>query len=91
MLSTLRFGSTRGQLLNRMNREHQELDDQALEKLHTDAIQGKFRSKRRDRGVGFDSDDDEDEDEDTRDLRRRMNRKKRKIEDDSLDQLGKTV
>ncbi|KZT12783.1 uncharacterized protein LAESUDRAFT_719092 [Laetiporus sulphureus 93-53] len=68
-------------------REHQQEDDQALEKLHRDAAEGKLRVKRRDRGVGFeDSESDEDE-EDARARRRKMI-KKRKIDHDSLDQLS---
>lgn len=59
-----------------------------MQKLHTDAVQGKLRAKRRDRGVGFDSDEDEDEDEDARHLRNKINRKKRKIDGDTLEELG---
>lgn len=68
-------------------REHEEEDDQLLQKLHQDAIQGKFRMKRRDRGVGFEDDSDEDDDDDARRIRRRIH-KKRKIEGDSLEALG---
>ncbi|KAG2148095.1 MRC1-like domain-containing protein [Suillus clintonianus] len=70
-------------------REHEEEDDQKLEKLHQDAIDGKFRMKRRDRGIGFDEDsDDDEEDENNRRIRRGMN-KKRKIDGDTLEDLGR--
>ncbi|KAH9943365.1 uncharacterized protein BXZ73DRAFT_74336 [Epithele typhae] len=39
--------------------EDGELDDQANERLARDAAEGKLRTKRRDRGVGFDSSDSE--------------------------------
>jgi len=60
-----------------------------VEKLHQDAVQGKLRTKRRDRGIGFDEDSDNDEeDEHNRRIRRGMN-KKRKIDGDTLEDLGK--
>ena len=68
-------------------REHEEEDDQRLQKLHQEAIEGKFRMKRRDRGVGFEDESDEDDDDDARRIRERI-RKKRKIEGDSLEALG---
>ncbi|KII95919.1 hypothetical protein PLICRDRAFT_694035 [Plicaturopsis crispa FD-325 SS-3] len=68
-------------------REHEELDDQELEKLHRAAIEGQFRVKRRDRGVGFDDDEDEDEDAADRARRRKMN-KRRRIDGDNLEELG---
>ncbi|KIJ70449.1 hypothetical protein HYDPIDRAFT_78205 [Hydnomerulius pinastri MD-312] len=68
-------------------REHEEEDDQRLEKLHQDAIEGKFRMKRRDRGVGFEDDSDDDDDDEARRIRQRMY-KKRKIEGDDLEALG---
>jgi mediator of replication checkpoint protein 1 len=72
-----------------MHREHEDEDDKKLEKLHQDAIDGKFRIKRRDRGIGFDEDsDDDEEDENNRRIRRGMN-KKRKIDGDTLEDLGK--
>ncbi|KAG2361993.1 hypothetical protein BDR07DRAFT_1407958 [Suillus spraguei] len=64
-------------------REHEDEDDKKLEKLHQDAVEGKFRMKRRDQ----DSDDDE-EDENNRRIRRGMN-KKRKIDGDTLEDLGR--
>ncbi|KIK91696.1 hypothetical protein PAXRUDRAFT_830609 [Paxillus rubicundulus Ve08.2h10] len=75
-------------LVQEKHREHEEEDDQQVQKLHQDAIEGRLRMKRRDRGVGFqdDSDDDEDDDE-ARRIRQRMY-KKRKIEDDDLEALG---
>lgn len=70
-------------------REHEDEDDKKLEKLHQDAIDGKFRIKRRDRGIGFDEDsDDDEEDENNRRIRRGMN-KKRKIDGDTLEDLGR--
>ena len=41
--------------------EHEEQDDQANEQLHLDAIHGKLRAKRRDRGIGFEDSDSEDD------------------------------
>ncbi|KAG1756055.1 hypothetical protein EDB19DRAFT_1902237 [Suillus lakei] len=53
-----------------------------------DLVQEKFRTKRRDRGIGFDEDsDDDEEDENNRRIRRGMN-KKRKIDGDTLEDLG---
>ncbi|KAG1780344.1 MRC1-like domain-containing protein [Suillus placidus] len=70
-------------------REHEDEDDKKLEKLHQDAIDGKFRMKRRDRGIGFEEDsDDDEEDENNRRIRRGMN-KKRKIDGDTLEDLGR--
>ncbi|KAG8218354.1 hypothetical protein J3R82DRAFT_3973 [Butyriboletus roseoflavus] len=74
-------------LVQEKHREHEEEDDQRLQKLHQDAIEGKYRMKRRDRGVGFDEDSDEDDDDDARRIRQRIH-KKRKIEGDSLEALG---
>ncbi|KAF8558978.1 hypothetical protein OG21DRAFT_1480851 [Imleria badia] len=70
------------------HREHEEEDDERLQKLHQDAVEGKFRMKRsRDRGVGFEDESDEDDDDDARRIRQRIH-KKRKIEGDSLEALG---
>ncbi|OJA13418.1 hypothetical protein AZE42_05784 [Rhizopogon vesiculosus] len=70
----------RPDLVQEKFREHEEEDDKKVEKLHQDAIQGKLRVKRRDRGIGFDDDSDNDEeDEHNRRIRRGMN-KKRKID-----------
>ncbi|KAF8845644.1 hypothetical protein BDN67DRAFT_1033013 [Paxillus ammoniavirescens] len=76
-------------LVQEKHREHEEEDDQQVQKLHQDAIEGKLRMKRRDRGVGFqdDSDDDDDGDDEARRIRQRMY-KKRKIEGDNLEALG---
>ena len=66
------------------------MDDEALEKYHRDAAEGRLRQKRRTRGLGLDDDgDDEDENEDdvNRRIRLRMN-KKRRIDADTLDELG---
>ena len=60
-----------------------------MQKYHQAAIEGKYRIKRR--GGGFameDSDSDEDEDDEARRARRRMY-KKRRIEGDTLEALGK--
>jgi mediator of replication checkpoint protein 1 len=35
--------------------------DQSLEKYHLDAVEGKFRSKRRNRGLDSDEDDEDDD------------------------------
>ncbi|KAG0699868.1 MRC1-like domain-containing protein [Suillus ampliporus] len=79
----------RPDLVQEKFREHEEEDDKKLEKLHQDAVVGKLRMKRRDRGIGFDDDsDDEDEDENNRRIRRGMN-KKRKIDGDTLEDLGR--
>lgn len=64
-----------------------EEDDERLQKLHQDAIEGKFRMKRRDRGIAIEYDSEEDEDDNARRIRKRMY-KKRKIEGDSLEALG---
>ncbi|KAH0839632.1 hypothetical protein J3R83DRAFT_548 [Lanmaoa asiatica] len=74
-------------LVQEKYREHEEEDDQLLQKLHQDATEGKLRIKRRDRGVGFEDDSDEDDDDDARRIRQRIH-KKRKIEGDSLEALG---
>lgn len=72
-------------------REQLEQDDAVLQKYHEDAIEGKFRSKRRGRGIAMDdSDSDPDEDEDARQLRKRLY-KKRKIEGDTLDSLSEQM
>jgi mediator of replication checkpoint protein 1 len=70
-------------------REQLVQDDQELEKIHRDAVEGKLRTKRRNRGIGLDDSDDDDDDDDdfARSIRSRI-RKKRKIEGDSLEALG---
>ncbi|KAG1820532.1 MRC1-like domain-containing protein [Suillus subaureus] len=79
----------RADLVQEKFREHEDEDDKKLEKLHQDAIDGKFRMKRRDRGIGFEEDsDDDEEDENNRRIRRGMN-KKRKIDGDTLEDLGR--
>lgn len=47
-----------------------------------------MRVKRRDRGINFEDSDSEDEDENAQRVRRKMMSKKRRIEGDSLEQLG---
>ncbi|KAF8138155.1 MRC1-like domain-containing protein [Boletus edulis] len=69
------------------HREHVEEDDERLQKLHQDAVEGKFRMKRRGGGVDVEYESDEDDDDEARRIRQRM-RKKRKIEGDSLEALG---
>jgi mediator of replication checkpoint protein 1 len=64
-----------------------EEDDANLEKYHRDAVEGKFRSKRRNRGIDFEDSDSELDDDEAREQRRRM-AKKRKIEGDTLPELG---
>ena len=70
-------------------REHEEEEDALRQKYHQDAVDGKFRAKRRG-GVSMDdSDSDGDgEDYESKRLREKMN-KKRKIEGDTLEDLGK--
>lgn len=64
------------------------MDDQALQKLHQDAIEGKMRHKRRAGGLNVDDDSsDEDEDEQAKRIRRKI-AKKRKIDGDNLEELG---
>ena len=73
-------------LLTDCRREHQAQDDAELQRIHEAAIAGKFRGKRRG-GVDLaDSDDDED-DEEARRIRRKMH-KKRRVEGDTLEDLG---
>lgn len=71
------------------SREHLADDDQQLEKLHRDAIEGKLRTKRKQRGVGLSDDSEEDEDDEHDRAIRRKLAKKRRIEGDSLDALGR--
>jgi mediator of replication checkpoint protein 1 len=68
-------------------REQLGQDDQELEKIHRDAVDGKLRTKRRNRGIGLDDSDDDDDDDFARSIRSRI-RKKRKIEGDNLEALG---
>jgi mediator of replication checkpoint protein 1 len=63
------------------------VDDAALEKLHQDAVDGKLRGKRRDRGIGFE-DSDSDDDDDVASSRK-IRYKKRRVEGDTLDAIGK--
>ncbi|THH12400.1 hypothetical protein EW145_g66 [Phellinidium pouzarii] len=69
-------------------KEQTEQDDAALQKYHQAAIEGKYRGKRRGGGIAMDDSDSDEEDEETRRLRQRMH-KKRRIEGDSLEALGK--
>ncbi|KAG9317178.1 hypothetical protein JVU11DRAFT_1371 [Chiua virens] len=73
-------------LVQEKYREHEEQDDERLQKLHQDAIEGKLRMKRRGLGVDLEDNSDEDEDDDHR-IRQRIY-KKRKIEGDTLEALG---
>ncbi|KAL0949155.1 hypothetical protein HGRIS_009236 [Hohenbuehelia grisea] len=57
--------------------EHQEADDQALEKLVKDAAEGVLRQKRRKGGVDLDDSDDEDDDMDAERIRAKRRRKER--------------
>ena len=71
------------------HREQAEAEDEALQKYHQAAVEGKYRIKRQGGGLALeDSDSDEDEDDETRRARRRMY-KKRRIEGDTLEALGK--
>ncbi|KAH9938582.1 MRC1-like domain-containing protein [Fomitopsis serialis] len=70
------------------HREQLEQDDQENERLHQNAVQGKLRTARRNRGVGFEDDDSDEDDDDAARARRRMQRQKRKIDGDTLDVLA---
>jgi mediator of replication checkpoint protein 1 len=62
-----------------------------LEKIHRDATEGKMRTKRRDRGPELDDTDDEDDDDDddyARIIRKKLP-KRRRIDGDNLEALGK--
>ncbi|KAI0375716.1 hypothetical protein BV20DRAFT_932382 [Pilatotrama ljubarskyi] len=68
------------------HREHLDEDDKLVEKIHRDAVAGKLRVKRRDRGVGFEDSDSEDDD----DARRiRSKNKRRRTENDNIAALAK--
>jgi mediator of replication checkpoint protein 1 len=69
------------------HREHLAEDDKLIEKLHRDAVEGKLRAKRRNRGVEISEGSDESDDEHDREIRRKL-RKKRKIDGDALEALG---
>lgn len=71
-------------------REHQELDDAELERIHRDAVSGNLRAKRRDRGIGFEDSDSDDEDDENARRRKKIAKKRRLDGGDSLDQLGMT-
>ncbi|KAG6850058.1 hypothetical protein H0H93_001874 [Arthromyces matolae] len=67
--------------------EHEQVDDEALQKLHEMATKGELRKKRKNGVLGLDdSDDDSDDDGDER-LRKRLH-KKQKIERQSIKELG---
>lgn len=76
-----------------MSREQEAADDAVLDKRVRDIATGKERQKRRRGGLDFDDSDDEDADKEERDRmrRERILRKKRKVDDDSLDELGKSL
>ncbi|TDL29815.1 hypothetical protein BD410DRAFT_893045 [Rickenella mellea] len=73
-----------------MEKVHEEkvADDAKLTKYHQDAVDGKFRVKRRS-GVDVDGDSDDSDDDDARDLRRKIH-KKRKVDGDTLEDLAKS-
>ncbi|KAF8640069.1 hypothetical protein AX17_001310 [Amanita inopinata Kibby_2008] len=78
------------QLVLEKYKEHEEQDDQELERLHQAAAQGELRRKRRNRGIGLDdSDEESDEDERNRRIRRRMNKKQR-IDRDNIKALAES-
>lgn len=60
-------------------------DDAKLQKYHEDAVQGKFRHKRRSGGLALDESDSE-SDEDSK-IRKKIH-KKRRVEGDTLEDLG---
>ncbi|KAH7888042.1 hypothetical protein F5I97DRAFT_944152 [Phlebopus sp. FC_14] len=87
--AVMNVDTERPDLIQEKFREHQEEDDRLLQKVHQDAVEGKFRVKRRDRGVGFEDDSEEnDDDYEARRIRQRMH-KKRKIDGDDLEALGR--
>jgi len=72
-----------------LRREQRELDDQEVEKYHVNAVEGKYRGKRRGGRVGLDdSGESEEDDDDARRLRQRIH-KKRRVAGDTLEELGK--
>ncbi|GJJ07572.1 hypothetical protein Clacol_001775 [Clathrus columnatus] len=62
------------------HKEFEAQDDAAVTKLHQDAIEGKLRAKRKNKGLEFDDSESEDEDR-----RPKHFLKKRRIEGDTLD------
>lgn len=70
-------------------REHEEQDDAKIAKVVHDVVQGRMRTKRRNRGLGMEDSDSEEEDEEARMLRRKSMNKKRRIEGDKLEDLAK--
>ena len=79
-------------ILNIDRREHQAADDAQAHKRAVDATEGKMRRRRRERGLDFNSSDSENDGSDNDDpsakRRREKMRKKRKIDGDTLDDLG---
>lgn len=69
-------------------REHQAVDDAALEKLHQDAVDGKLRGKRRDRGIRFDDSSDTDTDDADVGRPHKQLAKKRRLDSDALEACG---
>ena len=67
--------------------EHRELDDAADEKIARDAAEGKMRIKRRNNLLDFDDDESDEESWEAKRARERM-AKKRRIEGDTLEQIG---
>lgn len=59
-----------------------------MAKVVHDVVQGRMRTKRRNRGLGMEDSDSEEEDEEARMLRRKSMNKKRRIEGDKLEDLG---
>ncbi|KAJ8522990.1 hypothetical protein ONZ45_g497 [Pleurotus djamor] len=68
--------------------EHQQEDDEKLQKYHQNAVDGKFRHKKRNH-LGFDSSDDEGSDEEDAARRRKMYKRAR-IERDHIKRLGQS-
>lgn len=67
--------------------EHRALDDAADEKIARDAAEGKMRVKRRNNLLDFDDDESDEESWEAKRARERM-AKKRRIEGDTLEQIG---
>lgn len=69
-------------------REQNAEDDAQREKLAREVVAGKHRNRRRGRGDNMDLDDDDESEDDGRHGSRNY-LKKRKIDNDDLDELGK--
>lgn len=85
----LHFENSRA--LNYLAREHAAAADAEDERVAKLAAEGKLRGKKRDRGIGLNDDDSEESDDDDDRRRRRAVNKKRRIEGDTMDELGELM